>query len=500
MMEKSAIDLVQKFRESSELEFKKAENNLPSSFWETYSAFCNTQGGIVILGIEEKKDKNVIVGVKDPNKMIDDLWNMVSNKTKVSYSVLKNNDIHSYKIEDKIIIIVEIREAPDDKKPVFLHDNMREVYIRCGTGDKKATPEEIRAMVLNSSPQTQFLNNFTIEDLDPNSVREFKDEASKRFPAKKFNEMGVEEFLFEIGVLRKNREDKKYQLATEGLLFLGKYRSITEKFSRYYLDYFYRGLGNDRWIDRVSSDEFYDKEMNLYNFYNIVKNKIFLSLKEGFALDDNQERIKSITVIQESIREALANTILHADYFCDFPKVKIEMYDNWFCFENSGKMLISVEEYLQGGKSKIRNTILMQLARLIGMAERQGFGGVQIFKTAKSLDYRIPEITTGLQGTTLKIWNVDALQSHSELSLEERSVYEILLKSKENVTKAFIKKETNFNDYTVRKCLSSLIEKNLVIQIGAARATRYSIRVGMSEYLTKVQMLLKSLSDELVLK
>jgi predicted HTH transcriptional regulator len=56
-----------KYRESNALEVKKAEKGLPASLWETYSAFANTNDGLILLGIsEDAKGNFAINGLKNP--------------------------------------------------------------------------------------------------------------------------------------------------------------------------------------------------------------------------------------------------------------------------------------------------------------------------------------------------------------------------------------------------------------------------------------------------
>lgn len=55
------------YRENNRLEAKKAVGGLPNSLWETYSAFANTNGGVILLGVDELPDKSLkAVGITDP--------------------------------------------------------------------------------------------------------------------------------------------------------------------------------------------------------------------------------------------------------------------------------------------------------------------------------------------------------------------------------------------------------------------------------------------------
>lgn len=72
------------------------KNQVPKSFQETYSAFANIDGGIVIFGIDEKSKE--VIGVTDAYKLRDDLFNKLNNPNKVSENIISDKDI-------KILII-----------------------------------------------------------------------------------------------------------------------------------------------------------------------------------------------------------------------------------------------------------------------------------------------------------------------------------------------------------------------------------------------------------
>ena len=70
------LDRIEEYREGNQLEAKAAQGGLPDTLWDSYSAFANTDGGCILLGIKERDDHSLyVVGLKDAEKMKKDFWN-----------------------------------------------------------------------------------------------------------------------------------------------------------------------------------------------------------------------------------------------------------------------------------------------------------------------------------------------------------------------------------------------------------------------------------------
>jgi predicted HTH transcriptional regulator len=96
---------IDKYREGNGLECygieaEKVAGGLPDSLWETYSALANTKGGLILLGVEELPDRSFKpVGVPDPEKLVQDFWDLADNRKKVSLNILFNWHIQIVEVD-----------------------------------------------------------------------------------------------------------------------------------------------------------------------------------------------------------------------------------------------------------------------------------------------------------------------------------------------------------------------------------------------------------------
>jgi len=120
----------------------------------------------------------------------------------------------------------------------------------------------------------------------------------------------------------------------------GVQSSIQDEFPNYMLDYQERPESKKeaRWIDRITLDGTWSG--NLFDFYTRVYRKITSDLKVPFSLIDGQR--KDFTPVHEALREALVNTLVHADYGAS-SSVLIVKRPDMFGFRNPGLMRIPLE-------------------------------------------------------------------------------------------------------------------------------------------------------------
>lgn len=145
------IDLsnVGAYRENNQIEAKKSLGGLPKSLWETYSAFANTLGGVILLGVEEYRDRSLHpVDLPDPEALIREFWEIVNDPAKVSANILSTAAITWIEFEGTDVIAIEVPRADRKDRPVYIGgDPYTGSYFRNGDGDYRCSRQEVQRML-----------------------------------------------------------------------------------------------------------------------------------------------------------------------------------------------------------------------------------------------------------------------------------------------------------------------------------------------------------------
>ena len=104
----------------------------------------------------------------------------------------------------------------------------------------------------------------------------------------------------------------------------------------------------------------------------------------------NQVR-NNTTTAHIALREAFANTLIHAAYTVRGNIVVDRIFDR-ITLSNPGTMLVSMEEYYEGGHSVCRNPIIQKMFVFLGIGEKGGTGADVIAKGWKDNGWDAPTI------------------------------------------------------------------------------------------------------------
>ena len=126
-METFDIVKLASYRENNRIEAKAAKGGLPRSMWETYSAFANTYGGVILLGVKEREDgtfETVGLAPVEAEHLRQDFGNTVSNRSKVSAVLPIESEVEVLEADGGMVLAIHVPRAPRDERPVYINNDL----------------------------------------------------------------------------------------------------------------------------------------------------------------------------------------------------------------------------------------------------------------------------------------------------------------------------------------------------------------------------------------
>ena len=474
--------------EGDDLELKSAKGGLPQSFWETYSAMANSQGGVILLGVE---DNGIVSGLNDVARLKKSLWDTINNRGKVNINLLNSDDVMEIDHPDGKLLAVRVPKAGRFQRPVFLGQNpLTGTYRRNFEGDYRCTEQEVSRMLSDRAEEPadrQILENFTLDDLDILSLQQYRNRFASYKPTHPWLSEDDKTLLSKLGGWGHDRNSGLQGVTVAGLLMFGKEESLREALPQYHVDYREK-LSDDpdvRWTDRITIDGTWSG--NLFQFYLRVIQRLSADLKLPFKLDSDLFR-KGETVVHEAIREALVNTLIHADYQ-GVGGIVIEKYQDKFEFYNSGNLLVSVYQLFRGNVSECRNKSLQTMFMMIGAGEKAGSGIDKIWNGWESQHWRYPKLTEHIQPDRVQ-WTLPMIsmipeaslrrlesqfgkQFHNFSKLEVQAL--VTADIEESVDNARMRQITGEHSADITRLKQNLVGRGVLVQKGLGRWTQYCL-------------------------
>lgn len=376
---------LEQYRENNRIEAKKALGGLPKSIWETYSAFANTLGGVILLGVIETADKTFdSVNLPDPDSLIREFWRIINDPLKVSVNILAAKDVYVEEVNGDRIIVIKVPRADRADKPVYVDNDIRNTYQRSGEGDYRCTYEEYQAMVHDAairSPDMHLVCGMGLEALNSESIRSFRQRMKLYRPGHMWEHLDDEAFLQKIGAV--GESGGSLRPTSAGLLMFGNREDILRAYPNYAMTYREQIDAEGRWTDTAWSG-------NAYEFYYWAYNKLQQDVKTPFKLE-NGRRVDD-TPVRQVLREVLANCLVNADYHgCG--GIVVSKGHQEITLSNPGSFRVPLDTAKSGGVSDPRNAAMARMFRLVDVGEYTGGGIPNLYRVWKAEGWPEPVFT-----------------------------------------------------------------------------------------------------------
>lgn len=402
----SLTELIEKIMlgEDSTIEFKR-EIPQRNSLADEIAAFANTQGGIILIGIDDNRE---IVGIEPQN--LDNVEKTIVEICEDSIEPAVPIFTEKLRIDDKNLLKIEVPRS------LFVHKTSNGYFARQGSS-KREMPTDQLARLLQSRSQARIIT--FDEQLVPNTHKEtLKESLYRRFITENAAEDVIEDLLLKRSLLV--QEGREIRASVAGVLmchdtpddFLynsfiqAVYYSGKEKDANYQIDAKdFRGPLDQQIIDA---------------FKFVQKHNEVSARKEIGRIDQPQYSMRAVF-------EAIVNAVVHRDYSKSGSKIRLFMFRDRLELYSPGALANTVTidklRYSQATRNELLSRLLSEIALDDGdgkqvkrrhFLERRGEGVGIILNESEQLSGKTPVYELFNEELCLTIFAAKSLQEDND--------------------------------------------------------------------------------------
>lgn len=410
--------------ENKELEYKV---DLTKSYLKTVSAFANYNDGNIIFGISDDGD---IIGIENIKKSCLNIENQINDS-------IKPKPDYTLKINDDNTITLSVKKGFSTP---YLYNG--KAYKRNNSSTIEVGELELKRLVLSGM-------NLNFEELKAEN-QELIFNYLKELLVKKLNLL-----QFNIDTLKNLNLYSDQNGYNNAAFLLADINSFP-------------GLDIVVYGDNIN--EF--KERIILSGKSLLE-QFFLALdvfKKVYLVEKIENGTRNVVekIPLNAYREAIANSLIHRAWDVKANN-KVEMYKDKIIVSSPGGLIegITKEQYMKGSFSLLRNPVIANVFYRIGIIEMFATGIKRINESYKDVLEK-PIFDIAQDSITIELPSLNNIK----LSLNENKVISVMAR---NIVynRIELEKIANLDRATLIRTLNSLIEKNLIVKEGKAKATQY---------------------------
>ncbi|MGH4025061.1 MAG: ATP-binding protein [Pseudonocardiaceae bacterium] len=499
MLDHELVEIIENLRvlgtDVADVEAKHAEQQLPSSIRATLSAFANTRGGVLILGLDESEGF-LATGVGHPGKVTADLASWCSTEMEPPLRPL----IRSHQFEGAHLVVAEIPELEQTRKPCYYRGAgvTQGSYVRVADGDRKLTSYEVHMLLANRGQprdDQEPIPGTGVDDLNARLVTEFLSRLRVNRPYA-FGELGELPALRRAKVLVEDNSGETV-LSLAGLLALGRYPQ--DYFPQLMLTFVH--YPTEEGADLVSGERFVDNVMIEGPIPAMVRDALVVlrrnMSRRAIVLGVGREDVWEYP--EPALREVVVNALVHRDLsaLSRGAGSQIEMYPDRLVVRNPGGLFgpVTVDQLGEEGVSSSRNGSLLKILEDVPVpgerrtvCENRGSGIRTMVSALRRARMSRPEFRDRISTFSVTFPNhtllgdevVAWITSLGERDLNENQCVALaMLRNGELLDNQSYRSVTGVDSQIARNELRDLVARELVVQSGSHRWTRYELAAGI---------------------